>query len=482
VHKVLKHCDCGLRHVLLAVLLIGMLPTAVAYMATNSIIAIVPLGPPSETGDASAVAVDGRTGRVFAAGSGSTTSQISMLDAATGGLLQALTTGPAVDGSVESIDLDEARGRALVLTDPGTTGQGHGPPGRVSVLDARTGRVLRSTVVGPTPRPVALDERHGHFFVLTTDANGAGRIAMVDTVSGRVLRVSAIAAGAGNYQGPNGVALDGTRGRLFVSTVGLDDKGYVSVLDTRSGAVERTISLGAAIQGSGEMAADERAGRVFVSSGDHVLALNALDGRVLRSVSVATTVVGVVDDTRTGHVFVTAGRGVLMLDARSGALLRTTHSPGLPGGVLVDIGPAGRVFLTSTEDTGAILLTVLDAATGALVRTIDEGAQAGLVRVVDGRTGRVFLTGPGPYKDGRYTRGGVIVVRDARTGLIRQTIETGSKPMETVVNERTGAAFVLDSGEDTLTVFAPGFGAATPPSSPSKSAIFAQRPEKVKSA
>lgn len=72
--------------------------------------------------------MDGRTGRTFAVGSDATTSQISVLDTATGAVVRSVTSGPAVQGGVSGIDVDEARGRALVLTDPG-----QGSPGRVSI-------------------------------------------------------------------------------------------------------------------------------------------------------------------------------------------------------------------------------------------------------------------------------------------------------------------------------------------------------------
>jgi len=146
--------------------------------------------------------------------------------------------------------------------------------------------------VGLTPRPIALDERRGHFFALTTNADGHGRVAMIDTVTGRVLHTLAIATG--DSEGPSGLALDEARGRLFVTTIDLDSKGYVSVLDTSNGAVVRTVALGSTAQGDGTMAADGRAGHVFVASGSNVRMLDARDGRVLRTVTTGVQVTSVV--------------------------------------------------------------------------------------------------------------------------------------------------------------------------------------------
>ncbi len=399
--------------------------------------------------------MDGRTGRTFAVGSDATTSQISVLDTATGAVVRSVTSGPAVQGGVSGIDVDEARGRALVLTDPG-----QGSPGRVSILSARDGHILNSAAVGLTPRPIALDERRGHFFALTTNADGHGRVAMIDTVTGRVLHTLAIATG--DSEGPSGLALDEARGRLFVTTIDLDSKGYVSVLDTSNGAVVRTVALGSTAQGDGTMAADGRAGHVFVASGSNVRMLDARDGRVLRTVTTGVQVTSVVVNERTSHVFVSAGKSVLMLDARSGAVLGIASSPGTAGGILTSVESTGRVFLTTTADSGNVgLFGVLDATTGALVRTIAESGQASVVRAVDERTGRVFDAVAGAYKPGGQVGPGAIVVREGHSGLVRQSVQVSADLI--VLNGRTGAAVALNRVNDTAIVLTPSFGMGTSP-------------------
>ncbi len=444
------------RLLLLAMVLGGSPRIARRVEAPDPIVAVVPLGPSADSQSvAFAVAMDGRTGRTFAVGSDATTSQISVLDTATGAVVRSVTSGPAVQGGVSGIDVDEARGRALVLTDPG-----QGSPGRVSILSARDGHILNSAAVGLTPRPIALDERRGHFFALTTNADGHGRVAMIDTVTGRVLHTLAIATG--DSEGPSGLALDEARGRLFVTTIDLDSKGYVSVLDTSNGAVVRTVALGSTAQGDGTMAADGRAGHVFVASGSNVRMLDARDGRVLRTVTTGVQVTSVVVNERTSHVFVSAGKSVLMLDARSGAVLGIASSPGTAGGILTSVESTGRVFLTTTADSGNVgLFGVLDATTGALVRTIAESGQASVVRAVDERTGRVFDAVAGAYKPGGQVGPGAIVVRDGHSGLVRQSVQVSADLI--VLNGRTGAAVALNRVNDTAIVLTPSFGMGTSP-------------------
>jgi len=64
-------------------------------------------------------------------------------------------------------------------------------PGQVTVIDARTGRVLRDVAVGAAPSALAVDERGGHVFVVnsgTAFTQDAGSVSMLNSVSGALLR------------------------------------------------------------------------------------------------------------------------------------------------------------------------------------------------------------------------------------------------------------------------------------------------------
>src|SRR5205823_336523 len=61
--------------------------------------------------------------------------------------------------------------------------------GTVSVLDARTGSVVRTVAVDLHPSALAVDARSGHVFVAN---EYDGSISMVDARSGRVLRTMAV--------------------------------------------------------------------------------------------------------------------------------------------------------------------------------------------------------------------------------------------------------------------------------------------------
>jgi YVTN family beta-propeller protein len=84
-------------------------------------------------------------------------------------------------------------------------------------------------------------------------------VGVLDATSGRVLR--SIAVGSV----PWAVAVDAATQRAFVATVG---EGTVSVLDTRSGAVLRTVRVG---QVPIQVAVNARTRQVFVVNSTHRL-------------------------------------------------------------------------------------------------------------------------------------------------------------------------------------------------------------------
>ena len=92
-----------------------------------------------------------------------------------------------------AVAVDEASGDALVGTIGGVDSQGHDVAGRVRILDGRRGVVLRMVVVGQSPVVVAVDGRYGRIIVGTRDTTAetpapTGRVLVLDARSGRILR------------------------------------------------------------------------------------------------------------------------------------------------------------------------------------------------------------------------------------------------------------------------------------------------------
>lgn len=288
-----------------------------------------------------AIAVDGRTGRAFIANTGSNT--VSVLNTHSGTILRNSPVGSAPDAIV----VDERVDRVFVA-DRG---------GGVSVLDARNGEVIRSSVVGGSAAAIAVDATTNRVFVVD------GGVRELDAESGAILQTVRV----GQY--PRAVAVDVHTHRAFVTSIGAVDPstnpigaGTISVLDTRSGRLLRTVPAGT---NPGAVAVDERTNRAFVTNlaSGSVSILDARSGRVLRTAAVGEFPLAVAVDDQTGRVFV-ANRNsdsVSILDATSGHVVQTvavgTGAAAAPSAVAVD-ARTGRAFVV---DANTDSVSVLDA-------------------------------------------------------------------------------------------------------------------------
>jgi len=265
-------------------------------------------------GNPSTMAVDERTGRVFVYSDGDGfpgyTKLVSTLDGASGRLLRAVVVAhdphgqhmPSQGGG--DIVVDDQSGRVFVSSTYADS---------VSMLDATSGRLLR-TVGGTHPGPMVVDTHTRRVFVLNGGNNGGGTsngaVTILDSATGRVVGNTPV----GRLALPVTPVVDTRTGRVFVANDG-GGTGSVSVLDARSGALLRTVTVG---PHPFVMAVDGRSSRVFVTS------LGAMDAA--------------------GHL--TGPGSVSVLDARNGALLRTLPVGVEPAVVAVD-ERAGRAFVVN---------------------------------------------------------------------------------------------------------------------------------------
>ncbi len=136
----------------------------------------------------------------------------------------------ALKGVPSALALDQRAGRLVVATitaavDPGLI------RGRVSLLDAHSGRVLHTATVGRMPDAVVVAARTRRAFVANLLDN---TVSVLDTAGGRVIRTVALDGM------PRALAADDHTGRVFVAT----DAGDVVMLDARSGALLRRVAVG----------------------------------------------------------------------------------------------------------------------------------------------------------------------------------------------------------------------------------------------
>jgi len=380
-------------------------------------------------------------------------------------------------------------------------------PGSVSIVDERTGAVLRTVAVGQTPVAIAFDAPTQRVFVLSAGAistaagpaSSGSSIAVLDAATGALRRTVAVDPvplppfGAGAV--PNArqaLVVDSASGRVYVVvTTG------VLVLDGSTGLVRRRIALAgppsvAALDAADGLlyvgdADDPTAPTPPIPEGGYVGFLAEIDlatGRVRANVVLAQQGVSAIAvDARAGRVLVVEPRGVSerafvdVLAARTGARLRTITLPGTfgAGDCAVTLDRArGHAFVVYTpsgydaENGFGATLYVLDAASGRVLRTTPlasgtsstsggAGYFLGQAVTVVAQPARVLVaTARGALSE---PPGSVAVyssdvgVFDAPSGRFLAPLPVGVGPQDVAIDENTHHIFITNEHDNTLDVF-----------------------------
>jgi len=335
------------------------------------------------------LAVDARQGRMFVAeqATAGAPGTLVMIDTWTGRILRTVT----VPVPISWLATDAAH-RRLWVASPDA---GYG--GVLSSVDAATGRPLGVWHVRASPLAVALDTRTRHVLVLSADVTGAPGgpgatyLSILDAASGRLLHRASLPV-----QSARGLAVDGTAGRAYVACgapiFGVPGRpGRVVVVDTGTGRVLRVAPLRhdplalavdrgtgyAFVADSGPWTQGQAAtpgggvGVMFPTAPGTVTMLDR-QGRVLRAVGIGLGPATLALDTPRHHLIV----------ANPGA--RDAH---------LTIGLSGYVVRAPRSGPGGVRL--LDTRTGAVERTIDAGVSPVAVAVDAGRGRAVVIDAGG---------------------------------------------------------------------------------------
>lgn len=318
----------------------------------------------------------------------------------------------------------------------------------------RGGPALCTVTVGRTPVGIGVDPRSGHAFVVNRDS---GTVSMLDTRSGTVVRTTTV----GDYAlGP--VVAPQAR-RIFVYKDNVPVPGIpatvLTMLDTRSGAVVHTVDIGVHPTA---LAVDNHTGQLFVgASTPTLLALDARSGRVVYRALLVGAAQRIVVDERQGHAFIIMDRlvapgvtsitpsaaAVSMMDVRTGRVLRTVRVGRSPTAAAID-GRTGRLFVVNADDN---TVSVLDTHSGYTVRTVRLGSPVNCGPVV----WNGCPTGVGLAVDAAAGRVIVVTAYDARawlldglTGRIVTAVALGGAPNKEwwgpdVIDEQSARAFIV---------------------------------------
>jgi len=370
-------------------------------------------------------------------------SSLSTFDAATGALVR--TTRGGV-GAVQAV-LDMTAGRLYVLSqepfESGTTGPVR--PGSVSVFDATTGALVRTTRVGINAVALAVDEQRGHVFALTADPQASddpssGATSVLDAATGMLTRTLPHAGGTA-------LAVSARTSRLFAasslscpptpSATDRENPGCLGVFDVVTGRRLATRPLSQTV-GLRAMAADDVDGHILAFQES---ARSTLDDQSTNHI--------VVRDDRTGSLVHSAplndaggGLGAFATSVTAGRAVVVTVPDGYQiqeGGGTVDVSTvdlrSGRPLRTELANGGKAArygfhaCVVIDARRGRVIVLTQQLADAlghpqgpAALTVLDARTGRLLHTTPGQVGDvalGLDAARGHLFVANARSNTVR---------------------------------------------------------------
>ncbi len=337
------------------------------------------------------VALDQQRGLTVVVGSppddATTPGFLDVFDTTSGRLLRSTPIG----AGAQALAVDSRRGRIVVAEAPGERGQ-------VEVLDEASLRVLRRLAVGKQPVVPLLDEGLGHALVATVWPSD---VHLLDTASGRELRVTHVSGVALVVPERAAVGLDGRTHRYFTG----DNSGPIAMLDTASGRLLGTVqAVYPRLFG-----VDERLGRVFVTDEWGLRVLDARSGAVKGWVGLDARVFDIAVDERRHHAVVnlsTDFRTVAHVGAFDTLTLRATPPAplGPPAGnppVTIDAvdEQRGRVYAgvaaaradDGTPQAGTSYVAVLDSTSGAVLRRFNAGTGQPVTLAVDAARGRAVI-------------------------------------------------------------------------------------------
>ena len=128
--------------------------------------------------------------------------------------------------------------------------------GSVTVVDAKTAKVVTTIALGGSPEFAAVDSAADRVYCNVEDKN---EVAAIDATKHEVVAHWSLAPG----EAPSGIALDAAHHRLFSTC----DNKLMTMLDTESGKVVATVPIG---EGPDGCAFDDKAQLAFASCGEGV--------------------------------------------------------------------------------------------------------------------------------------------------------------------------------------------------------------------
>lgn len=205
---------------------------------------------------------------------------------------------------------------------------------------------------GLHPYGIAIDQANRRAFVSNTSSDSVGVVSLDTGMITGLVRVGT---------GPSAVALDASRGRVFVGHYGNPngDGKTITIIDSTTNAVIKSVQTPA--QGHVSIDVDEPTGKVYVTgfTSDSVTILDSATGNIITTIPVGKAPTGVAVNSTTGKVYVTSFflDQIQVISVSSNSVIKVLSDPGAavpesdprhiggPYGVAIDES-ANRIYVT----------------------------------------------------------------------------------------------------------------------------------------
>jgi YVTN family beta-propeller protein len=219
--------------------------------------------------------------------------------------------------------------------------------------------VVDTIDVGISPAGLALDSSAGRVYVANADPASVGSVSVIDTTTRKVVRT--VPLGEGTW--PVDVAVDPSHHRLFVTE---SKAGGVAVVDTRTWRVVDTVPVGGEPRG---VSLDPVVGEVYVANGETVTVLDSPGAEVLDTIPVRHPETVVTDPAAGILVVDSSGQGrVSVVKTRTHEVVRTILVGGHSHTSGVQVDPETATAYVTAGRHGA--LQVIDLNELKLVGTV----------------------------------------------------------------------------------------------------------------
>jgi YVTN family beta-propeller protein len=270
------------------------------------------------------------------------------------------------------------------------------------------------------------------------------RLALVVTVAlllGTQANAASVIGQIASGPGPDGIAVDTSRGLAWVANAG--GTGSIAVIDTATDVVVDTLFVGGA---PGQVAVDAVRGHVFVAdfNNANVIVIDESTHVVIARLSPGG--LGLAIDAGRGLLYSTARVTLTVFDLNTLASVQTVPANGMAWwGVAID---AAHVYIEdlNSDANGKGGVAVLDATTYALVTRVPVDPEARLGITTDPAHGVVYVP--------RYASSGAVQVIDATSLVVVSSAAVGAFPFAMLLDG--DRLYVANLGSGTVSVLASG--------------------------